>query len=585
MSVERIPPSLPRTGEIKFPFNRKKAWRSFKKIVGPSVLTGKEINTAFKIVKSYCTVSQRLKTAFFAAKAPKLMAAPVALEGLINNISRIVLNIIEMAERGPSRERIFSCIRPTFEFVVNAETITDAVASSMDFLNKVKVIGERAVDWVSTLNVISFVVSFISIGFATKSLYGAQNTYRLLRRSQHELKRANTDAERADILLNFLKEVEGTDPKREKIEELQGTLKSASNDAEQIPILKKLIEELDLPTRKKERIKALCEETDSVTSLISSIFDALEGPDPKAEKIEQLHQEYIRAQNDTKEINATIKLLKAFSLSGLKNKQIRALEKELKSVSDPRQRTERLLALLETLELSEDITAVKEQFRNATTCVERGNSLLALLKAIKGPSKAEALHIQLDRATSPTERAEIMIELFKRFEGPDLKKQRMNALHKKLMLSKKGADLKNRIENVANILKKTPVFGVEGQSMTPDEARTHSEEILSTLKGRAALQLGFNVAELASRVAGAVGSGISLFGPPGVATGFIVMACSGAVALVCVGTKLLFINKNPFDPESRNRINSLLHKATLTFDKMIERLKAVRASESIAHPK
>jgi len=567
MSIERVP-HITRIGDIKFPFSSKKATRKFKKILGVGKTMGGQIGAAFKVVKTYCAVSDRVKTGFYATKAPKVIAAPFAIYGIVDNVSKIVLGIIEMAERGISKERIFSCVSPAFEFIVNADAVTDAVAASMEFLSEMKVIAEKAADWVSTFNVVSFIVGFISVGFATKSLYSAQTTYRSLTKSLHEaaekFKTAKDDRERADILLEFLKKLEGEDPRRDEIISLYEKLMEAPDTTAQANILSDLLEKVEIPRRKRktvEQIKEKLRGEGDVDALLSELAETLQEPSPEEKRVEHLHQRLEKIKNAIAKASILTKLLKEFDLPGLTKEKIKSVQTELQKAKNNSDRADVLVGLVDELKLLDiDIEQLKRE------CAEDGDKLLiGLLKALQGPTRTTVLQEQLKGAEKSSDRAEILISLLKRYEGPDVRKQTINALHKKLMLSQKRADLKGRIERIAEGLKM-------GQKTSPEEA----EKLLSKLKSRVKLQLGFSAADLANRIAGTVGAGIVVFAPPAAVVGFIIMACSSTSALVLLGTRLLFINKNPFDPESRNRINSLVHKALELFDTLIERLKAFR---------
>ena len=182
---------------------------------------------------------------------------------------------------------------------------------------------------------------------------------------------------------------------------------------------------------------------------------------------------------------------------------------------------------------------------------------------------------KLEDATNDDERFDILIESL-----DELLEKGIKPLRKRLMLSKAaGIEIEERVSTLAKIrLPKT--------QMTPEQKKkavAKGVDLMAKLKGRAKVHLKFSVAELSNRVAGTVGAGLATFSPVPVA-GYILIACSSASALVCIGSKFLFVNKNPFDPTSKSRAKALLDKASHCFSRMREQLKSLRATRALTRP-
>ena len=92
------------------------------------------------------------------------------------------------------------------------------------------------------------------------------------------------------------------------------------------------------------------------------------------------------------------------------------------------------------------------------------------------------------------------------------------------------------------------------------EIHKDDKELIGVLAGRAKTASRFEVASVAADIVGVAG-GIILATPVPVAgqvAGFSVLAASSAISLVAIGTKYLFIRKDPFDPMSQNRMMRML---------------------------
>lgn len=184
----------------------------------------------------------------------------------------------------------------------------------------------------------------------------------------------------------------------------------------------------------------------------------------------------------------------------------------------------------------------------------------------------QAFNSALDDCLRTTNQAEKAKALSKALEV--IEAEGIEPLRKQLMLSKKAKDdlikrvdsLRSHIHEVA-IQKPYPL-------RQPAEITKEDEELVRTLAGRAKLQLGFKVLDIASNIGGIVGTGV-LFAPaPGAQiAGISVLLATSTMSLVTFGTQYFFINKNPFDKESRSRTMRMLNFVSDAVQSIKERLK------------
>lgn len=149
---------------------------------------------------------------------------------------------------------------------------------------------------------------------------------------------------------------------------------------------------------------------------------------------------------------------------------------------------------------------------------------------------------QLDAASNDVDKAKILGDFLAKLEAEGVR-----PLFKKLMISKKakmeGILVEDRIKDLARFCLNTAPRLQE------------AETIVRTLAGRAKIDLGFKVADIANRVIATVGKGLAIVLPV-LPVSYIILAATGVFSLVMLGSKLLFISKNPFDakdPLSRTR--------------------------------
>lgn len=178
----------------------------------------------------------------------------------------------------------------------------------------------------------------------------------------------------------------------------------------------------------------------------------------------------------------------------------------------------------------------------------------------------------LDKAKTDPERAKILGDFLAKLDAEGVR-----PLLKKLMISKKATIGGKAVEERIKDLVKLRLSG---------EKIKEAEHIVRSLAGRAKLDLGFKVAELANKVLAQVGKGFSAFASPLVLVAPIILATSGVVSLVMLGAKLLCISKNPFDVtdvERRSRAARLVKFISNGISHLRDRLHAISLWHE-AHP-
>lgn len=112
-----------------------------------------------------------------------------------------------------------------------------------------------------------------------------------------------------------------------------------------------------------------------------------------------------------------------------------------------------------------------------------------------------------------------------------------------------------------------------------------AEKIVRSLTGRAKLQFGLKVADVANKVTTYIGKGFVAFAPI-LPVGYIIMASTGVISLAMIGGIFLCISKNPFDPsdpKSRSRAAQLVGMISNGISHLRDRLHAM-SLWSQAHP-
>lgn len=131
------------------------------------------------------------------------------------------------------------------------------------------------------------------------------------------------------------------------------------------------------------------------------------------------------------------------------------------------------------------------------------------------------------------------------------------------MLKKNGIkDLKKRVDSLREHLKT--------HTVTADD-----EELVKLLASRAKVQLSFEISQISSRCAGIVGGVLGFVTLPvsgQIVTAAILAACA-VQELAVWGAKSLFINQNPFDPESKSPAKAAVEKISKSFQSLVAKIQ------------
>jgi hypothetical protein len=165
-----------------------------------------------------------------------------------------------------------------------------------------------------------------------------------------------------------------------------------------------------------------------------------------------------------------------------------------------------------------------------------------------------------EAASTPDEKASALAQALSTIESEGI-----DPLRKQLMISKKGkVELIKRVDTLRS--------HICAYAVTEEDAK-----LVKMLRGRAKTQLAFQVADLSSVIGGIAGSALLLIPNPTGATqaaGFGILAATGLVSLCVWGGKYFFINKDPFDENSRNRAMTILNEVSSAIHSLKERLQA-----------
>jgi hypothetical protein len=93
---------------------------------------------------------------------------------------------------------------------------------------------------------------------------------------------------------------------------------------------------------------------------------------------------------------------------------------------------------------------------------------------------------------------------------------------------------------------------------TPEDL-AESEQFLKTLTSRARRHLGFSVVKLVTKIISIIGGTLSFFvTPPTEIAALALSFTSGTLTLAVWGSRVLFVNKHPFDPNGMSNARKLL---------------------------
>ena len=115
-----------------------------------------------------------------------------------------------------------------------------------------------------------------------------------------------------------------------------------------------------------------------------------------------------------------------------------------------------------------------------------------------------------------------------------LQKRTVERLRTRLYFSRK-MDLEGKIKILLDQLK----------SCYTEDVRTEATRLLSTVRKRALVRLGFSLAQLACKVGFAAGAIFALMTPLSW-KGLVVLASAGAISLLVTGINWLCLNRNPY---------------------------------------
>lgn len=163
------------------------------------------------------------------------------------------------------------------------------------------------------------------------------------------------------------------------------------------------------------------------------------------------------------------------------------------------------------------------------------------------------------------EKAHILGDLLKEMEQGGLRN-----LRKKLMISKKaqfrGEHFERVISRLSGDLFLHGPFKDEAQKQEFIQSKqgqiAEATELLRKLAPRVKLELGLGSIDLVNTVVNTAGEGLVAFAQhtPAAVAGYVIVATSRTISLLFMGGKFLFVNKNPFDPDSKNNARLLVTK-------------------------
>lgn len=161
-------------------------------------------------------------------------------------------------------------------------------------------------------------------------------------------------------------------------------------------------------------------------------------------------------------------------------------------------------------------------------------------------------------ASTPEEKAAALAKALETIETEGIQ-----PLRKQLMISKKGGvELVKRIDALKS--------HIASRSVTAKDLK-----LVQILAKRAKTQLRYKAADVATSV-GAIAGGAFAFVPIPVvaqAVGASIFAATGVVSLISWGGKYFFINKDPFDEQSRNRAMQMLDETSNALRCLKQRLQ------------
>jgi hypothetical protein len=167
-------------------------------------------------------------------------------------------------------------------------------------------------------------------------------------------------------------------------------------------------------------------------------------------------------------------------------------------------------------------------------------SIDSVVRAGRVSRMLQGIRDSVDKVSTEEEKKAALLEGLKKLKSEDL-----DSLQERLMFSK-SADLAKRVDTAISKLEKPVSSG---------EAVKEVEKMTKTLSFRAKLALGLRLLGLAFRVMIAAGMALLSYGPDPVSklSGAILLGLGIGLSFILFLGKFLFVNPNPFDPESKTR--------------------------------
>jgi hypothetical protein len=194
-------------GTIELPALPKPVRKSRKQIEAVSKILS-PFRAATNIAGVFVGLPKSVSIAAGATKFPGVLSVPFVAKDTIAEAIKVC-----------TKEKVVDKVKAMCNVIVNTSSMTDSVAGTFSFLEKINVIGECATKWIPIVNIISFVVGFISLGLASDSLRQSVGISNLLHEAKKNLHAAHTNTQRAAAIVDILCDIQarGITPTRKKL--------------------------------------------------------------------------------------------------------------------------------------------------------------------------------------------------------------------------------------------------------------------------------------------------------------------------------------------------------------------------------
>lgn len=180
-----------------FPPRLPKPLRRVRKELEKTAKVGKVVSSAGNVTELFTTLSKGVGIGLKTARVPVIFMAPFFIKDCLDDVIRVC-----------TKQTIQERVRAAFSFVVNSDSVTTSIAATCAQLKFMKLVGEQAIRWIPIFNIVSFVVSFLSLGLAAESLVKSKKLYQILNDTERKLRTCTNDQERATVLIAPLREIE-----------------------------------------------------------------------------------------------------------------------------------------------------------------------------------------------------------------------------------------------------------------------------------------------------------------------------------------------------------------------------------------